>query len=177
MTKTTSRWADEPGYHADIQDPHIRRRHRDAIRAAGLREERAETAEPSHHQMCSLILDAVAMMLWEDGSRGPAMAQAFTQAFQHTCEVEGWRTRQALLDRVMRRLTPEPDVLRDFMKSLRVQRSEAAVVAARDAARRERAERLRVLTMRRHGLDVIVPHARDPFDDAYFGDDEDVAEK
>lgn len=172
----TNRWTDEPGYNAAIEDPHVRRRHRDAVRASSLREARADNAEPSHHQMCSLILDSVALMLWENESRGPEMSKAFVEAFRHVCDEQGWRTRTVLLDRVKRRLKPEPETLQGYMASLKAQRDEAAVVAAREAARRERAERLRRQSLRRHGLDARVL-AADPFDDAYFGDDGDAAEK
>ena len=172
MTMTASRWADEPGYNAAIEDPHARRRHKDAVRKAGLREMRADNAEPSHHQMCSLILDSVALMLWEDGTRGPEMAKAFTAALRHTCDVEGWRTRTVLLDRVMRRLTPEPEVISEFKRALRAQRDEAAVEAARLAARKERAVRLTIQRMRRHGVAAYVPEVDDPADNVSFGDDE-----
>lgn len=171
-TPNTSRWSTEPGYLAAIEDPHVRRRHRNAVRASSLREERSEAVEPSHHQMCSAILDAVGLMLADDATRGPAMARAFTQAIRHVCYRTGWDIDHALMDRVAHRVTPRQDKKDDYLKSLRRQRSAEAVAQARDEAREERRRNLAAQRMRRHGLAVLVPEADDPFDLVSFGGDE-----
>lgn len=171
-TPNASRWNREPGYLAGIEDPHIRRRHRNAVRAAGLREERSETGEPTHHQMCTVILDSVALMLSEDSTRGPAMARAFREAIEHVCHRDGVDITHALMARVERRVSPSPERHDEYLRSLRRRRSADAVAAARDEAKEERRRHLANLRIRRHGIEALVPEVDDPFDLVDFGGEE-----
>ena len=60
----------------------------------------------------------------------------------------------------------------EVQASLRAQRDKAAVAAAREAARRERAMRLKIQRMRRHDVGNLVPAVDDTADNVSFGDDE-----
>ena len=163
---STSRYADDPGYLAPVEGRRAREQHRGAVRAQGLRERRSEAEEPSHHQMCSLLLDALALTLAEAQARGDrTIAQAFAGGLRSAKRLSGWRMSDELCARVARRLKPDADDLRDHLADVQGRRDAATIAAAREQARQERSDRIRFDRMRRHGIDPL---------DAEFtwGDDE-----
>lgn len=163
--RDTGRWTSEPGYLADIPDPAVRRAHRNAVRAMGLREARSSKGAPSHAQMTALLVDAVALLLTEDAAMArdtPDVGVRFARCLRTATDIEGWRLDEALKERVRIRLQPEAEDRIEHHDRILKRRSEAAVAEAREQAQAERRRILVAQRLRRHGF--AIPEADDPFD-------------
>jgi len=123
--RDTSKYRDAPGYLDPIADPRLRRRHRDAVRAQAIRDDRVARVEPSAHQMAALVLDALGLALAAGGSRN-GVTRAFSDALREAAMGTGWELSPDLMRRIRTRLQPSTEVAANLHRMREAARAEEA---------------------------------------------------
>lgn len=159
----TGRWTGVPGYLDECETVAERRAHRANLRGQGLSQERLARAQPSPHQLASLVTHAVAVALVAEPHG--ALAKTLARALRTASEHEGWLLDADLRTRVETRLRLDPDEL-DYVKAeVAGDVTQAEHRSRVTELRRRRVERCRYDLARRRGQDLAMAYA-DVLDEA-----------
>lgn len=161
--RDSGRWTSVPGYLDDIEDTRERRAHRANLRGQGLSQERLARAQPSPHQLASLVTHAVAVALVAEPHG--AMAKTLAKALRTASESEGWLMDGDLQARVATRLTLDPDELEYVRAEVAGDVTSAEHRSRVAELRRRRVDRCRYDLARRRGQDLAMAY-QDVLDEA-----------
>ena len=161
--RDSGRWTGVPGYLDDIEDTRERRAHRANLRGQGLGQERLAKAQPSPHQLASLVTHAVAVALIAQPHG--ELARTLARALRTASESEGWLMDEDLRSRVATRLTLDADEVDYIQAEVAGDVTDAEHRSRVAELRRRRVERCRYDLARRRGDDLAMAYA-DVLDEA-----------
>lgn len=148
------RWTSVPGYLDECETVADRRAHRANKRGQGLGMERLARAQPSPHQLASLVAHAVAVALVAEPHG--AVARTLARALRTAAEGEGWLMDDDLRARVETRLRLDEDELAYVRAEVAGEVTHAEHRARVTELRRRRIERCRYDLARRRGQDLAM---------------------